>query len=209
LNWRVANRRREPEALLAHAAARAWLIPLPERAVLVTGGDNDSFPLWYLQLVEGVRPDVAVIAAPLLGADWYRAEVATRHGLLPLEAVASRMSQGQRLRALASLAGRHGRPVAASVFLDSARRAQLSKAWLFDGATFHARGGSPGVTRDAQQAGRVSALVPTKVLEREPLDTPDRAPRFVARTLRCPSLVARSLRETRVADSLDSTCNFR
>jgi len=209
LNWRVANRRREPEASLAHTAARAWLVPLPQRAVLVTGGDNDSFPLWYLKLVEGVRPDVAVITAPLLGADWYRAEVATRYGLLPLEAVTSRLSQGQRLRALASLAAREARPVAASVFVDSARRAHLSSAWAFDGLTFRAGTGSRGVTRDGQQAARVSALIPSRLLEREPLDTPDRAPRFMARTLRCPSVVARSLRESDGAGSLDSTCNFR
>ncbi len=199
LNWRVTNRRREPEASLAHVAARAWLAPLPAGAILVTGGDNDSFPLWYLQLVEGVRPDVAVITAPLLGADWYRAEVATRHGLLPLEAVTSRMSQGQRLRALASVAARERRPLAASVFLDSARRSQLSRAWLLDGITFHARPGPPGITRDVQLAERAARLIPAKVLAREPLDTPDRAPRFMARTLRCPSVIAGSLRENRVA----------
>ncbi len=209
LNWRVTNRRREPEASLAHVAARAWLTPLPERAVLVTGGDNDSFPLWYLQLVERVRPDVAVITAPLLGADWYRAEIATRHGLLPVEAVTGRMSQGQRLRALASLAERDGRSLAVSVFVDSSRRAHLSRAWLFDGITFHARTGAPGVARDVDLARRVSGFIPSRVLERDPLDTPDRAPRFVARTLRCPSLVERSTRDGRAADSLDSTCNFR
>ena len=209
LNWRVANRRREPEASLAYVAARAWLAPLPERAVLVTGGDNDSFPLWYLQLVEGVRPDVAVITAPLLGADWYRGEVATRYGLLPLEAVASRMSQGQRLRTLASLAARNQRPLAVSVFVDSARRAHLSSAWAFDGLTFHARAGSRGVTPDRPRAARVSALIPTGLLERDPLDTPDRAPRFMARTLRCPSVVASALGHRGGADSLDSTCNFR
>jgi hypothetical protein len=209
LNWRVTNRRREPEASLAHVAARAWLTPLPERAVLVTGGDNDSFPLWYLQIVERVRPDVAVITAPLLGADWYRAEVAARHGLLPGESVTARMSQGQRLRALSSLAERDGRPLAASVFVDSARRVHLSRAWRFDGITFHMHSGPPGVARDVDMARRVSGFIPSRVLEGEPLDTPDRAPRFVARTLRCPSLVARSTGDGPAADSLDSTCNFR
>ena len=208
LNWRIANRRRQPEASLAHAAARAWLAPLPARAVLVAGGDNDSFPIWYLQLVEGVRPDVAVITAPLLGADWYRAEVAARHGLLPPEAVRSNMTQGQRLRALAGRAAGAGRPLSASVFVDSSRRAQLSRGWIFDGLAFHARPEVSGTMVDVQQAGRVAALIPN-VLDREPLDTPDRAPRYMARTLRCPGLLARSPGGTHVADSLDSTCNFR
>jgi len=209
LNWRVANRRREPEALLAHVAARAWLAPLPARAVLVTGGDNDSFPLWYLQLVERVRPDVAVITAPLVGADWYRAEVAARHGLLSLEATTTRMTQAQRLRSLASQASRAGRPLAVSTFVDSARRLQLASAWRFDGLTFHADSGAPGTRLDVRHAAEVSRLIPARVLERDPLDTPDRAPRFIARTLRCPSLVARSGADSRLAASLDSTCNFR
>ena len=208
LNWRTANRRRQPEASLAHAAARAWLTPLPDRAVLVTGGDNDSFPLWYLQLVEGVRPDVTVITAPLLGADWYRAEVAMRHRLLPIDAVGASMTPGQRLRVLAGTAARDGRPVAASVFLDSARRGNLSRGWMFDGLAFLARPGLSGTLVDVHQAGRVASLIPD-VVEREPLDTPDRAPRYMARTLRCPRLIARFPGPRQAAVSLDSTCNFR
>lgn len=208
LNWRVANRRREPEASLARIAARAWLEPLPQGAVLLTGGDNDSFPLWYLQLVEGVRPDVATVTTPLLGADWYRAEVAERHGLLPIEAVTSRMTQGERLRILAEHASRAGRPLAASAFIDSTRRARLSPGWRFDGLTFHAEPAA-GQRLDAQQAVRVARLIPSGLLHRDPLDTPDRAPRFMARALRCPSLVARSREDSRATASLDSTCNFR
>ena len=209
LNWRVANRRRIPEASLAHVAARAWLAPLPERAVLITGGDNDSFPLWYLQLVEGVRPDVTVITSPLLGADWYRAEVAERHRLLPVEAATSRMTQAERLRLLAHRAASMGRPLAVSAFVDSARRAYLARSWRFDGMTFHADGGPPGTRPDVRQAARVSDVIPGYILDREPLDTPDRAPRFMAHTLRCPSLVVRSGGTGQLADSLDSTCNFR
>lgn len=40
-------------------------------AILFTYGDNDTFPLWYVQEVEGVRPDIKIINIGYLGMDWY------------------------------------------------------------------------------------------------------------------------------------------
>jgi hypothetical protein len=67
-NWRDASRAGE-------TATREWahdlLSSVEPYGILVTLGDNDTFPLWYAQEVEGVRRDVTVAVTSLLNTDWY------------------------------------------------------------------------------------------------------------------------------------------
>lgn len=51
--------------------ARDLLQSVEPYGIIITNGDNDSFPLWYAQQVEGVRLDVTITLVPYLGADWY------------------------------------------------------------------------------------------------------------------------------------------
>ena len=55
----------------AHDFAYNYLVGLDEYSVVFTNGDNDTFPLWYMQEVENHRTDVRVGCMPFMPQDWY------------------------------------------------------------------------------------------------------------------------------------------
>lgn len=74
LNWGWASRSHD-------YAARDWaynlLMSVEPYGILFTNGDNDTFPLWYLQEVEGMRRDVTVIVTSYLNTAWYAKQLRT------------------------------------------------------------------------------------------------------------------------------------
>jgi hypothetical protein len=71
LNFRAASRAHGPEARLARDFSYDLLQSVEPYGIVFTNGDNDTFPLWYLQEVEEIRQDVSVVNLSLANTNWY------------------------------------------------------------------------------------------------------------------------------------------
>ena len=63
---------------IAHDFARDLLESVEPYGILITAGDNDTFPLWYAQEVEGIRPDVTLANLSLMNTEWHLRQLRRR-----------------------------------------------------------------------------------------------------------------------------------
>ena len=215
LNWRAVDRGRMPEAAVPRALARELLAAVPERAVLFVWGDNDTYPLWYLQQVEGVRTDVTVVTVPLLGADWYRDELRRRHALVRTEDLASWRGQSEEVAAVAERAREADRPVATAVTIPGSYRRRMADHWVLTGLAHVAAPDSGGAAEalrvDASKAAPAAARVEHLLGAPRPRGSIDPTPWSMRELLRCPGY-AMDVGAGGVGDarrSLDLICNRR
>lgn len=219
LNWLAVDRRRLPDAALATEIATSLLTHVPPNAVLILAGDNDSFPIWFEQVVGQVRGDVVPVTIPLLGAGWYREQLANRYGLLDsAEAITWRghsETLGKIGRRVQSGDARRSLVVAVSVTPEDRRAVGLEKGWQLAGM-YYVPTESAGLTVDTSRTAvaarwrrdrnRSERLGP--LFERESRDP---AGRYIQRLLRCPELAIAhpESQPGRDARLLESICNFR
>lgn len=233
MNWRAVTRRGEPEQSLPRAFGQMLLRATPERGVLFVMGDNDSYPLWFLQVVERERTDVAVITVPLLPTRWYRDEIARRHGLLDSAAVERYDGKLETAARIADGARRDDRAVVAAVTMTASEREKLGGRWLAYGPVYverappsDARPRSPtsdaprpsqtpdvgrptsGIEIDTAAANRWARWVAARVPRRVTREAIDPVNSYHRRLLDCAEQLA-AFAQNSDTTRLDSACNHR
>ena len=219
LNAPAADRRAEPERSIALVVAHALLSSAPPRAVLFTGGDNDSFPAWYAQAVEGMRPDVTIVVAPLLGTEWYRAQLARRDSLVAQADIAPTRTSAMMVAAVAREARARHRPLAASLMTSAATRDAVGTLTIARGMVFVEQASAPDVVRLGGDAPSVDTAAAAAITRDYPLarlrgedatdEGIDTAPASFLAYLQCPSRYLAIARGRIAAASLDSVCKLR
>ncbi|MEO8335470.1 MAG: DUF2723 domain-containing protein [bacterium] len=213
-NWTANDRRRADGATAARDVAEALLSSAPRNAILFVAGDNDTYPLWYLQQVEGVRNDVTTVTIPLLPAEWYGEEIARRttlhwqnSGFVPgaqwaHQELAAHIAQAARIA---------GRPVVASPSVPSKERALLGSAWRLTGTVYlssAAANGSrdPPVIDSLEDTGYVHPTVPKRGRKSTLADDVSAS---MLGLLECGRLGRLPAGPSPARDSLELRCNLR
>jgi hypothetical protein len=213
-NWAANDRARGDDATAARDVAMALLTSAPHNAMLFVAGDNDTYPLWYLQQVEGVRPDVTPVTVPLLPADWYGAEIARRTGLRWANrgfVPGARWAHQELAAHIAQAARLAGRPVAVSPAMTASERALLGSGWRLTGAVYVSSSAANGTSAppaidSASDAGLVRPTAPTR---NRTARLPDDVSASMLELLDCGKLGRLPVGASPGRDSLEVRCNFR
>ena len=218
-NWRAIARDALPERRLANGIAAEFLHDVPVGGMLFTAGDNDSYPLWYKQTVDSLRPDVHVVVTSLLPANWYFRESAERAGGFVADTTIAAMPMARAGVLAQQQLDRKG-SVAVSILLSSGERTELGRVAMI---TCWRRFGLIDMgTRTAVCPPRINAERATASASRlAPLLTPavrqsiDGMAAAFQKIAHCPrAAVATELRGGAPPDSasralLDITCNLQ
>ena len=196
LNAPAVDRRREPRAQLAATVARALL---ESRAAQCrarhSAATTTPFPRWYAQTVEGMRPDVTVVAGPVASArSGIARSVARRDGLVPPGDVELARPQEAMLASVARAARQRGRPVVAAITTSVSARAALGGLDVVRGAVMAERTGASGSVRAGTDGPLVDTAATAAMLRAVPIVAPgaadagiDPAPATMLEYLQCPS----------------------
>ena len=187
-NAAVMNRTREPEALLPRLYARLLLESVPVGGLLIAAGDNDTYPLWYLQQVEHIRDDVTIVTVPLLNAAWYRESLAKQR-VSPVDAFTGRWRGMESLLASIGVATQaEHRAIRVSAFLSAGERNQLlpESGWALQGLVYAPTNElvAKSVGLDLVALGKARAAVPPSFLQKLPQSV-DSTMEMMQNLLRC------------------------
>jgi hypothetical protein len=175
---------------------------------MFTAGDNDTYPLWYLQQVEGMRRDVVVITIPLLGANWYRDELHRRWRIADPSSVAPWRGTHDAIARIAQLATARGLPVAVDVSVLATDRNAAGSGWELQGLSYVRTSGA-GLTRDVRRLRLAAQDAQAGLLLGAPTGALDYTPRYVWRLLQCPGAALADSAGGPPPPLLATSCNFR
>jgi hypothetical protein len=218
-NWAAVTRSAaQPEASIPGAIAAELLRAAPPSSLLLTAGDNDSYPLWYRQVADSLRRDVQIVVTPLLGANWYLTESSRRARLPSVDTLAARDASTRAAR-LAGMQLDRGGTVAVSVMIDAAARTTIGRlagvqCWQRTGLVDVGFRTSPCPARVDVLAESQAAANLARIAGIVPRQSPDGMAALFVRIAGCPGGFSSPVRDAALSpDSarflLDITCNLR